>query len=66
MNYNMSNKQNEDYLERLKDYEEDMNDDYKSWQDAEEEIKTAIKWRDKMALNYAQSTVKYYNYKNLE
>ena len=60
----MSNTHNEDYLERLKGYEEDMQDDYKSWQEAEKEIKEAIEWRNKMALNYANSTVKYYNYKN--
>lgn len=62
----MSNKQTDEYLEVLKEYEEDMKDDFKSWQDAEEEIKDAIKWRDKMALNYAQSSIRYYNYKNRE
>jgi ribosomal protein S13 len=49
--------------EEIKEYEDCMNDDYKSWQDAENEIKNAIKWRDKKALWYAESTVKYYNAK---
>ena len=51
--------------EELKDYlENDMNDNYKIWQDAEQEIKDAIEWRDKTALNYAESAVKFYNFKN--
>ena len=48
----------------LEDLKVDMDDDYRSWQEAEEGIKDAKTWRDKMALNYAESTVKYYNYKN--
>lgn len=60
----MSNTHNEDYFDNLKIYEEDMNDDYKSWEDAEIEIKDAIQNRDRLALNYANSAVKYYNYKN--
>jgi hypothetical protein len=43
-----------------------MNDDYKSWQNAEKEIISAKEWRDKMALNYAHSVVKFYNTKNHE
>lgn len=46
--------------EELKDLEESMRDDYKSWKDAEDEVSNAIKWKNKMALNYANSSVKYY------
>lgn len=49
--------------EDLKDLKTDMEDDYKIWQQAEKDVKDAIEWRDKKALNYAESTVKYYNYK---
>ena len=52
--------------ERLEWYSEDMNDDYKSWQEAEKQMVEAKEWRDKMALNYANSAVKYYNYKENE
>lgn len=62
----MSNTHNEEYMERLKSYEEDMQDDYMAWQQAEKEIIIAKEWRDKMTLNYANSAVKYYNYKNQE
>jgi len=50
-------------IERLKDLEEDMNDDYKSWQEAEKEILSSIEWRNKMSLNYAKSAIKFYDYK---
>ena len=53
-------------IENLKELEADMNDDYKSWQNAEKEILNAKEWRDKMALNYAQSAVRYFNEKNHE
>jgi hypothetical protein len=62
----MSLKENDEYFSRLLGYEEDMQDDYKSWQDAEKEIEGAIAWRDKMALNYANSAVRYYKHKNKE
>ena len=52
-------------IENLKELEADMNDDYTSWQQAEKEILNAIKWRDKKALYYAQSVVKFYNAKKL-
>ena len=52
-------------IENLKELEADMNDDYTSWQQAEKEIKEAIEWRNKRALNYAQSVVKFYNAKKL-
>lgn len=57
------NEQEQWNKEHLESLEEDMNDDYKSWQEAEKEIKETIEWRDKQALRYAMSTVKYYNYK---
>jgi hypothetical protein len=41
-----------------------MNDARKTWKDAEEEIKTAIAWRDKWALYYAEYALKYYQLKN--
>ena len=50
--------------ERLADLELDMNDDNKSWVEAEKQLIEAKEWRDKMALRYAESSVKYYNYKN--
>jgi len=50
--------------QELKDLELDMKDEYKLWQDAEAEIKQAVDWRDKMALNYAKSAIKYFNFKN--
>jgi len=53
-----------DQIENLKELEADMNDDYKSWQEAEQVIKDDIEWRNKMALRYAESVVKYYNAKN--
>jgi hypothetical protein len=51
-------------LERLADYKVDMEDDNKNWQQAEQEVKDAIIWREKMALNYASSAVRYFNFKN--
>ena len=62
----MSLKQNDEYLERLHDLEIDMNDDYIVWQQAEKEIESAIEWRNKMALNYANATVRCYKHKNKE
>jgi hypothetical protein len=49
---------------RLEEYEADMLDDFKSWKQAEIEIKDAEEWLKKMALRYAESAVKYYNYLN--
>lgn len=50
--------------EWLESLEQDMNDDWKSWQDAEKEIISAKEWRDKRALNYANSATKYFTFKN--
>jgi uncharacterized protein Usg len=50
--------------ERLEWLKEDMNDDLKSWKEAEAQLIEAKEWRDKMALNYANSVVKFYNAKN--
>lgn len=49
--------------EEIKEYEKDMNDNYRQWKDAEKEIAEAIDWRNKKALWYAESAVKYYNAK---
>ena len=48
----------------LLDYEIDMQDDYKSWKEAEKELEDAKKWLEKMIYNYAESTVRYYQLKN--
>ena len=48
----------------LEDLKVDMDDDYRSWQEAEQGMKDAKIWRDKMSLNYAKSTVEYYNFFN--
>lgn len=51
--------------EEIKELEEDMNDAYKDWQDAEKEIEDAITWRNKKALYYAEYATKFYNAKKL-
>ena len=48
----------------LEDLKADMDDDCRSWQEAEQGIKDAKIWRDKMSLNYAKSAVEYYNFFN--
>lgn len=50
--------------ERLEDLKIDMLDDEKSWKEAEKQLIDDKEWRDKMALRYAESAVKYYTYKN--
>ena len=50
--------------EKLADLLTDMQDDYKSWQQAEKEVLDAIEWRNKRAMDYAKTAVKYYTEKN--
>ena len=53
-----------DQQERLEELEDSMKDDLKYWKEAEAQLIEAKEWRDKMALNYANSAVKFFNAKN--